>query len=69
MTALGVSDTRYDKGFSNREDFTPIPEIEAFQERLITSDVGSTWPKGEKMIFHAFQELQKDHDCSILHPS
>ena len=61
-----VSDTRYDRVSSNREDFTPIPEIEAFKKNRLCLIGGSTWPKGEKMIFHAFQELQKDHDFVLI---
>ncbi|MCB0851956.1 MAG: 3-deoxy-D-manno-octulosonic acid transferase, partial [Bacteroidetes bacterium] len=43
-----------------------IQEIEAFKKDRLCLIGGSTWPKGEKMIFHAFQELQKDHDFVLI---
>lgn len=62
-------DTRYDRVASNRIDFEPLPLIESFIDDRICIIGGSTWPKGEELLFSAFDQLRDKHKiCLILAP-
>ncbi len=63
------SDTRYDRVLQTQENFQSLPEIEAFVDGRYCLIGGSTWPKGEEMLFEIFQELADKHPiCMILAP-
>ena len=63
------SDTRYDRVSANRQEFQPIGSIEAFKKNRLCMVAGSTWPKGEQVLFSALDKwLQKDDFCLILAP-
>lgn len=64
-----TSDTRYDRVFSNKQEFSPINEVETFKRNRLCIVCGSTWPKGEKVLFESWEILKEKFDiCLILAP-
>ncbi|MEL6676418.1 MAG: glycosyltransferase N-terminal domain-containing protein, partial [Bacteroidota bacterium] len=65
------ADTRFDRVAANRKQFQALPEIVAFVEQKTCLVGGSTWPKGERLIFEAWNRLalaERDDVCLILAP-
>ena len=63
------SDTRFDRVIQTQEKSQPLPEIDAFVDGRWCLIGGSTWPKGEEMLFNIFGELAAKHPiCMILAP-
>lgn len=66
---LSSRDTRYDRVLATQQAAESLPEIEHFVRGRACIVAGSSWPKGEKMLMEAFQELKKEVDlCLIFAP-
>lgn len=60
------SDTRYDRSVDTRNSFRPIEEIHRFKGESLCLMAGSTWPRGEKMLFEAWDSLKDELDVVMI---
>lgn len=66
---ISSRDTRYDRVLATQQAAASLPQIAQFIGNRLCIVAGSSWPKGEKVLLAAFQELKKEFDlCLIFAP-
>ncbi|MEM6263422.1 MAG: glycosyltransferase N-terminal domain-containing protein [Bacteroidota bacterium] len=62
-------DTRYDRVWATAKQFSEIPQVAQFKQGRTCLMAGSTWPKGEALVFEAYETLLQKHDvCMVVAP-
>lgn len=63
-------DPRYDRTKATRDHFEPVSDLEPWINGRFCLMGGSTWPEDEKLLFAAYDELQKEERkvCMVLAP-
>ena len=60
------SDTRFDRVSQSLEHFEPIAQIAKFVGKRKCLVGGSTWPRGEKLLFHIYDHLADTQDILLI---
>ncbi|MHB8260409.1 MAG: 3-deoxy-D-manno-octulosonic acid transferase [Bacteroidia bacterium] len=61
-------DTRFDRVLEIKQNFKPIPQIEAFKGNSQLIIAGSTWAKDEDLVLNAFAHLKEGNIKLVLVP-